>query len=507
MFAKRYPPEELIDIIAAQSYSPEIVSYVKKVEHHPTLKKYLKSKPKLGVTGTIAKDYVDAATPYAVPYISTKQVKGLHACIDDAKYISKEADIEWKKCRVEDGDIVINKSGDVGAAAVLCCAPYKYANSVSDIISLKLSETASIDRDYLVVYLNSPYGQKQLQRLSGGAIFSHVSLHAIPHINVYSAAIQAQKYIGDKVRQAERLRAWVKALEVKLDSFVKHYQPDQKHPTRLASKVSPDLLTDMLTATTYRDHYIKNQKNLRAQGRTVSIFNFLSSVTNGFDERDELAEGLPYVKVADVKPGYIDLRNSPKVRNSALEDAGSKQKPRLGDLLLTRKGSFGIAAVVMESTEFLCSSEVFSCKPMKPKFMPILAWFLNSSAGNMQFWQFSTGTTMPGINQENLGSILIPDFSGVDLVEFNCLYELRFKAKKHSEQLILAAKFLVESLIEGQLDESQLIAAEQALQSGNDQLDRHILNRLKTDGVDGHGQPLFADLDELYRLLAQAEAV
>jgi len=98
MFAKRYPPEELIEIIAAQSYSPEIVSYVTKVAHHPTLQKYLKMKPKLGVTGTIAKDYVDATTPNAVPYISTKQVNGLHAYIDDAKYISKEADIEWKKC-------------------------------------------------------------------------------------------------------------------------------------------------------------------------------------------------------------------------------------------------------------------------------------------------------------------------------------------------------------------------------------------------------------------------
>ncbi|WP_124102075.1 hypothetical protein [Pseudomonas aeruginosa] len=103
-----------------------------------------------------------------------------------------------EKCRVDDGDIVINKSGDVGAAAVLCCAPYKYVNSVSDIISIKLSETAPVDRDFLVVYLNSPYGQKQLQRLSGGAIFSHVSLHAIPHINVYAADVLAQNTSATK---------------------------------------------------------------------------------------------------------------------------------------------------------------------------------------------------------------------------------------------------------------------------------------------------------------------
>jgi len=41
------------------------------------------------------------------------------------------------------------------------------------------------------------------------------------------------------------------------------------------------------------------------------------------------------------------------------------------------------------------------------------------------------------------------------------------------------------------------------LQAGNDTVDRNILARLKTDGLDGKGQPLFADLDQLYALLAQ----
>jgi type I restriction enzyme S subunit len=315
-----------------------------------------------------------------------------------------------------------------------------------------------------------------------------------------------KQYIGDKVRQAEHLRVWAKRIEEQLDTILLPYQPAQKQASNLISKVSIELLTNILTATTYRDHYIKNQKNLREHGKTVSLFDLLNSVTNGFDERVELNEGLPYVKVADVKPGHIDISNAPKVRLSALDDASIKQKPKLGDLLLTRKGSFGIAAVVMESTDFLCSSEVFCCKPSKIEFMPILAWFLNSLAGNMQFWQFSTGTTMPGINQENLASILIPDFSTVNLSEFNRIYEQRFLAKKNADLFTFTAKILVEALIEGQIDESLLIAAQDQLQSGNDSLDRSILARLKTDGLDGSGSPLFADLDQLYALLAQAES-
>ena len=78
------------------------------------------------------------------------------------------------------------------------------------------------------------------------------------------------------------------------------------------------------------------------------------------------------------------------------------------------------------------------------------------------------------------------------------------KACEVATQLTHTAKLLVEALIEGQLTETELIVAEHALQAGNDQLDRRILNRLKTDGVDGQGPALFGDLDELYHLLTQA---
>ncbi|MFT5634883.1 MAG: type I restriction enzyme S subunit [Cognaticolwellia sp.] len=212
-FSKFYSTDELIDIIAAPSYSPELVSYCKKVEKYPKLGQFMVGKAKLGITGSIAKDYVTSDTPNAVPYISTKQVKGLFAYLDDIKYISAASDVEWEKCRINDGDIIINKSGNVGAAAILSCKPYIYINSVSDIINIRINDT-QIDKAYLVEYLNSPYGQKQLQRLSGGAIFDHVSLHAIPEINIAVFDFKAQRYIGNKVRLTENIKLTEKSLMI-----------------------------------------------------------------------------------------------------------------------------------------------------------------------------------------------------------------------------------------------------------------------------------------------------
>lgn len=505
MFAKRYPAAELIEIIAAQSYSPELVSYVKKVDHHPKLAKYLSAKPKLGITGTIAKDYVEATTPNAVPYISTKQVKGLHAYIDDAKYISKQADIDWKKCRVEDGDIIINKSGDVGAAAVLCCHPFKYVNSVSDIISIKLSSVAPIDRDFLVVFLNSPYGQKQLQRLSGGAIFSHVSLHAIPNINVFSANLQAQKYIGDKVRQAERLRAWAGSTQnvamAAMPSFkatISHYLGSSFRVPLV--HVGAARLDSQFSHPDHRALDAAMKKNgCKALGKIAT------PVTDSWDKK-ELKTFLYY------EIGGLNIANgtiAPVETTTAEAPSRATTAVKQGDVLVStvrpNRRNVGFVIEDVEEQPMVATSGFSVLRFSSLKEAAFYHAWLRTDDATSQLMRWNSGSTYPAIDEDVPLYIWVPEFDptlreslGKDLLDAHFALWL-------SSKLTVAAKLLVEVLIEGQLDESLLIAAQDGQQAGNDSLDRGILTRLKTDGVDGQGQPLFPDIDQLYDLLSQTE--
>lgn len=207
MFAYRVAANLLIDQLSAESYDPALLRRIAFVASGRRLSEFLTQNPKLGVTGTIASSYVPPTTPGAVPYLTTKQISGLFAYPVDCKFITAEADTLWSKCRVKHGAILINKSGDVGAAALLSAPNYPHVNSVSDLINITLREGAEgIDSAFLVVYLNSPYAQDQLKRLSGGAVFDHVSIYAIPDVRVACPDRNAQKYIGDKVRRAEELR-------------------------------------------------------------------------------------------------------------------------------------------------------------------------------------------------------------------------------------------------------------------------------------------------------------
>ena len=135
----------------------------------------------------------------------------------------------------------------------------------------------------------------------------------------------------------------------------------------------------------------------------------------------------------------------------------------------------------------------------------LLTHWLNRPEGQMQLNQWAVKTTVEHTSLSDIGRVHIPRLEqDIEDQLANKLLSARF-AFRYSRFLLTSAKFLVEALIEGQLDESQLIAAQEALQTGNDNLDRRIMSRLKTDGVDGKGQTLFADLDELHRLLIQAE--
>jgi type I restriction enzyme S subunit len=118
--------------------------------------------------------------------------------------------------------------------------------------------------------------------------------------------------------------------------------------------------------------------------------------------------------------------------------------------------------------------------------------------------KISYGAVQPQIGQDELMALPIPKF----VIEAkDTILELITTAEsaiRMSKSLTTSAKLLVEALIECQIDESILISAQDQLQVGDDSLDRSILARLKTDGLDGKGQPLFPDIDHLYALLTQA---
>lgn len=139
--------------------------------------------------------------------------------------------------------------------------------------------------------------------------------------------------------------------------------------------------------------------------------------------------------------------------------------------------------------------------------------YLMTEAGYTQ-WQAIVRGISAGIHPSDVARIRIPVPEDRSLLETMAvkaddLYIQAGLAQEVSRLLTIAAKNLVEALIEGQLTEQQLIQAQQTLDDGDNSLDQAILSKLSSEGYAiEDAKPLFSDLDELYRLLesaAQAE--
>jgi hypothetical protein len=96
-----------------------------------------------------------------------------------------------------------------------CVAVISGETSISPNIIIAITEDALADAHFLYAFSASKYGINQLLRQLKTVAQPTTSTDAIRDLLVIRPADGVQKYIGDKIRQAEHLRAWaVKQLPI-----------------------------------------------------------------------------------------------------------------------------------------------------------------------------------------------------------------------------------------------------------------------------------------------------
>jgi hypothetical protein len=149
------------------------------------------------------------------------------------------------------------------------------------------------------------------------------------------------------------------------------------------------------------------------------------------------------------------------------------------------------------STEILC---------VRPN-VGVNGWYLygvlKTQASIAQLNPLATGSTHPRIERDDVLDLIVPWVDDHDLLARPL--ERAQSSYILSDALIVAARYLMEGLIEGRIEESQLSEAQEALSRSDYRPDQAILSRITSKGMDIQGMPsIFSDLDALQR--AQEEA-
>ena len=166
---------------------------------------------------------------------------------------------------------------------------------------------------------------------------------------------------------------------------------------------------------------------------TLPLKKIIKSINNGFDFRDYKDFGIPYIKVANVKQGEFDFNKIQYIDFSSDEITKNIQLKK-GNILLTRKGTYGNALSLDKDYDYVISSEVFyielKTELIDSKYLEI---FFNSNIGQKQFNRVSIGAIMGSLSQEALKTLKIPVPPKAIQQQIIDLYQTAYTQKQQKE--------------------------------------------------------------------------
>lgn len=505
--------QEIDDRLDAEYYNPAALSTLKKME----------TKGKVTTFGSL----VDEG--YRVVYHGTDSINGLKNSevlpflsptqIDANGSINFE-DIDKLPLYYKDqypkglgkaGEILVEVKGNVSKVGIVPSAFPKNLMISGSLYKATL-DPKRVDSHYLLAFLKSKHGQILKNRLTSNTIINYIAKDALYSIPVIELKEKAQKYIGDKVRQAELLRAWAKRSEMRaLELFNK--QVDWSFEVLQVGKINKVLVSELNGRLDLKYNsparlallrHIKNKKITTTElVRLVDISAMIG--WKGLTTEYYTDFGPWLLRGVEFRDGVIEFEKLVSVdREKYLEQPQIHLKE--GDIAFSKDGTIGKAIVIPELANDMAAGSTIARLRIKkvneinPYYLELV---LNHDFVQVQVESFATGIAQPHITQEWIAQLIIPRVKYEQVIgEYLSIHHL---ANNNSKILIQAAKTLVESLIEGQLTEQQLIQAQQTLEDGDSSLDQAILSKLSAKGYAIEGAtPLFSDVDELYHLLEDA---
>jgi len=367
-------------------------------------------------------------------------------------YISPETAAEIPQNRLEHGDVVLTRTGgNYGDAACYLGVPSPvYASAHCLVIRPK-----EVSGPLLSVYLNTQIGQMLIKR----GVYGSSQPEIAPD---YLKTIPIPRFGNEQERSIEELVRSRLVLDQKSDSL--YLQAEQLLLDELGFKdldLSHQLYytvpfrktkeADRLDAEHFQPKYEHLEKHLAEyRNGAKPLGSLIYPITNGYDYREFSSVGVPYLRVGDVRAGWLDLFSAERILPRFIKKDIALSP---GDVLFTRKGTYGVASKVREGEEVsVISSEIMRLRllPNSVILPDFLAVFLNTTPARMQVEKYVHGFSNYSITQAGIQRLLIPLLDKPYQERIAELVTQSWEARQKARQLLEEAKTKVENLIEGE---------------------------------------------------------
>lgn len=489
-------PIEIEDFLSAQTYRREITQAYEKVCSFKTvsLQSLCKNKIRQGPTpvyGAIGK-----------PCFKSKHTESIIASEVTGDLVDPDFASQNKAHQVDKNDIVITRkgSGTIGRASIFMGD--ESLNTDDSLFKVSVDEA---DSAYVVAFLRSYWGQRLLEKgVYGSTGQLSLSSGHVKSLPIVLPAPEVQLYIGNKVRQSQvfRLMFNLKNDALKNIKFSSEVDVILTQSNSNFGFINKSKLTSRLDPNYNKKRSVALLEYLRKN--STPLRELVVSISNGYEDRNFVSNGIDYVTGSELTSGRIDLSASPKI--SKLSEIPERAFVNDKCVLFVRVGSVGnIGKLSTQDMGAVASSNIINVEFRTEEIASAVFAFFNSEAGKTLLKKISFGVIQSQIGQAELLDLPIPDFFlGKGEYFSGELFQLESYIRQ-CQSLQDCSITIIEEFIKGNICEQQLIAAQKALESGDDSLDRELLSQLTQTGFLDDGKPMFGDLDQLYDLIAQSK--
>ena len=154
----------------------------------------LSQKISVGIATSSSKHF--SSQDQGVPFIKNQDIKENRINTKNLEYISKEFDNKNKNKRVRQGDIITARTGYPDLSAVVP-KELEGAQTFTTLITRPISEM--ILSEYISIFINSPYGMKQISGMEAGGAQKNVNAGILQNLLIPLPSLDEQKQISNFV--------------------------------------------------------------------------------------------------------------------------------------------------------------------------------------------------------------------------------------------------------------------------------------------------------------------
>ncbi len=362
------------------------------------------------------------------------------------KIDEKKAPLDY---RLKIGDSLIVRSGANTGCVGLVYPKFQNATFGSYTIRLRFNK---INPFFAAIFLNTQYGVLQTQRLQTGMAQPNLNIPNIKEIRIPIVPDSQQKEIERLCLEIEKQRKKSESLYSKAENLLleklglKNFEV--KDDLSYIINLSEVKKSHRVDAEYFQPKYDKIISKIKKQN--AKLLGDLVLIKKGIEPGSEKYqdEGKHFIRVSNLSKFGINKNNQKYLSEEFYQKLKKDYQPEVGEVLLTKDATPGVAYVVKEPIEGIISGGILRLK-LKTKIEPeYLALVINSIVGQWQMERDAGGSIIVHWRPEQIKNVLIPILPKSIQQKIAELVQKSHVARKKAKELLEEAKQKVEKLIE-----------------------------------------------------------